>query len=272
MTKQQAVFSRKKTLTSLSILALSAFALTGCDQQTTHTKKAEQAESVSSLTTLVTYKDRSMLRPDSQLIVTLSDVSKMDVKADIIAQEVIDITQAPPFTIEMVYDADKINDQHSYNLTARIINKDNVLYKSDAQYNPFKNTLSGVPHEIEVVKVKVQKPNVTLANTYWKAVTLNAKAVSVNIKEPFIQFDKDNRVNGFLGCNNFSGSYSTQNQSISFNQLASTKKMCSESMDQETAMSDVLNKAKQWEITGESLQLKDTNANTLATFNAVYFN
>jgi len=272
MTKHQAVFSRKKTLTGLSILALSAFTLTGCDQQTTHTEKAEQAESVSSLTTLVTYKDRSMLRPDSQLIVTLSDVSKMDVKADIIAQEVIDITQAPPFTVEMVYDADKINDQHSYNLTARIINKDNVLYKSDAQYNPFKNTLSGVPHEIEVVKVKVQKPNVTLANTYWKAVTVNAKAVSVKTKEPFIKFDKDNRVNGFLGCNNFSGSYNTEQQSISFSQLASTKKMCSENMDQEAAMSDVLSKAKKWEITGESLKLKDTNANTLATFNAVYFN
>ncbi|MBQ4856565.1 META domain-containing protein [Pseudoalteromonas sp. MMG007] len=272
MTKHQAVFSRKKTLTGLSILALSAFTLTGCDQQTTHTEKAEQAESVSSLTTLVTYKDRSMLRPDSQLIVTLSDVSKMDVKADIIAQEVIDITQAPPFTVEMVYDADKINDQDSYNLTARIINKDNVLYKSDAQYNPFKSTLSGVPHEIEVVRVKVQKPNVTLANTYWKAVTVNAKAVSVKTKEPFIKFDKDNRVNGFLGCNNFSGSYNTKQQSISFSQLASTKKMCSENMDQEAAMSDVLSKAKKWEITGESLKLKDTNASTLATFNAVYFN
>lgn len=272
MEKHQAVHSRKKALTGLSLLALSAFAITGCDQQTKPTENTEQAKSISTLTTQVSYKDRSMLRPGSQLIVTLSDVSKMDVKADIITQEVIDITQAPPFTVELTYDASKVNDKHRYSLSARIINKDKVLYTSTTNNDPFRESQLTGPYKIELSKVSVEKPDVTLANTYWKAITINAQTVNVRTKEPFIQFDKDYRVNGFLGCNNFSGSYSTEQHTITLSQLASTKKMCSENMDQEAAMSNVLNNTSKWEITGESLKLKNNSGNTLATFNAVYFN
>ena len=272
MEKHQAVSSRKKAVAGIGLLALSAFAVTGCGEQTKSTENTEIAEAITSLTIQASYKDRSILRPGSQLIVTLSNVSKMDVKADIITQEVIDINQASPFTVELVYDANKISDKHHYSLSARIINKDKVLYTSTINHDPFTDSQLTDPYKIELSKVSTQKPDVTLTNTYWKAITINAQTVNVTTKEPFIQFDKDYRVNGFLGCNNFSGSYSTEQHTITLSQLASTKKMCSENMDQEAAMSNVLNNTSKWEITGESLKLKNNSGNTLATFNAVYFN
>jgi len=271
MAKQQFRF-QKRTFTGLGLLALSALTLAGCEKPADESQSTVQEKSVMGLTTQVSYKDRSMPRPGSQLIVTLSDVSKADVKAEIITQQVIDINKAPPYTVELAYDDNNIVDKHRYNLTARIINKDKVLYTSTMQYDPFKNANSGILHEIELEKVASPKSDVTLANTYWKAVTINAQTVSVRTKEPFIQFDKDNRVNGFLGCNNVSGSYSTEQHSISFSQLASTKKMCSQSMEQEAAMLNMLNNTQKWAIEGESLELKDNSGNTLATFNAIYFN
>ncbi|XQF92635.1 META domain-containing protein [Pseudoalteromonas espejiana] len=271
MAKQQFQF-QKRTLSSLGLLALSAFTLAGCEKPVNESQHTTQEKTVRGLTTLVNYSDSSKPRPGSQLIVTLSDVSKADVTAEIITQQVVDINKAPPYTVELVYDAHNINNKNRYSLTARIINKDKVLYTSTTQYDPFKSAQSGVPHEIELDRVAEKKADVTLTNTYWKAVTINAQAVSVRTKEPFIQLDKDNRVNGFLGCNSVSGSYSTEQQSISFSQLASTKKMCSENMEQESAMLNVLNNTKNWAITGESLQLKDSSNTTLATFNAVYFN
>ncbi len=271
MAKQQFRF-HKRTFTGLGLLALSALTLAGCEKPANESQSTVQEKSVMGLTTQVSYKDRSMPRPGSQLIVTLSDVSKADVKAEIITQQVIDINKAPPYTVELAYDDNNIVDKHRYNLTARIINKDKVLYTSTMQYDPFKNANSGILHEIELEKVASPKSDVTLTNTYWKAVTINAQTVSVRTKEPFIQFDKDNRVNGFLGCNNVSGSYSKEQHSISFSQLASTKKMCSQSMEQEAAMLNMLNNTQKWAIEGESLELKDSSGNTLATFNAVYFN
>ena len=65
-------------------------------------------------------------------------MSKADVKAEIITQQVIDINKAPPYTVELAYDDNNIVDKHRYNLTARIINKDKVLYTSTMQYDPFK--------------------------------------------------------------------------------------------------------------------------------------
>ncbi|WP_231613029.1 hypothetical protein [Pseudoalteromonas sp. NZS127_1] len=76
MEKHQAVSSRKKAVAGIGLLALSAFAVTGCGEQTKSTENTEIAEAITSLTIQASYKDRSMLRPGSQLIVTLSNGSK----------------------------------------------------------------------------------------------------------------------------------------------------------------------------------------------------
>lgn len=270
MPKRKPAHTTIKSFVGFSLLACGTFILAGCDQQTP-SSSTEQVKKTTILTTQVSYSDRSMMRPGSQLIVTLSDVSKMDVRVDIISQQILDITKTPPYTVDLVYDASKINSKHRYNLSARIINKDRVLYTSAAHHNPFTESKPTNPYKIELSEASTNKPNVDLVNTYWKAKTLNAEQVNVITKEPFIQFDKNNKVHGFLGCNNFTASYQLDKQTITFNQLGSTKKMCSEAMDQETALSKALNKSAQWQVTGETLTLNNSDGKRLATFGAVYF-
>ena len=107
------MFKRKpssilKSVAGISFLASGALVLSGCDD-TKNTARTTQAESTATLTTEVSYLDRSMLAPNSQLTVTLADVSKMDVKATVISQQVIDLNGGPPYTVELAYDTNEIN-------------------------------------------------------------------------------------------------------------------------------------------------------------------
>ncbi|KPH65198.1 META domain-containing protein [Pseudoalteromonas porphyrae] len=262
-----------KSITNISILACSTLILSGCvNQQATNASHAIKNETVAMLTTQVTYLDRSMLRPGSQLTVTLADVSKMDVAADIISQQTIDIAGAPPYTVTLPYDASILNERSRYSVSARIVNQDNLLYVSTTHNNPFSHSQQSEPLTITVSKVAAQQPDVSLVNTYFKAITLNSKPVTVETREPFIQFSKNNKSHGFLGCNNFTGSYQVNQQSLTFGPQASTKMMCFKSMEQESAMSAVLENTALWDINGESLILKDLQGKQLATFKAMYFN
>lgn len=269
------MFKRKpssilKSVAGISFLASGALVLSGCDDAK-NTAQATQAESTATLTTEVSYLDRSMLAPNSQLTVTLADVSKMDIKATVISQQVIDLNGGPPYTVELAYDTNKINKALSYSVSARIENNGELLYTSTSNNNPFAADAQTSPYKIVVTKVD-QKPDVDLANTYWKAITLAGDNVTVTTKEPFIQFSNDGKVHGFLGCNNFNGGYEVNEQTVTFDHIAATQKMCHENMDQEAAMSSMLSKAAQWQVNGESLSLKDDKGEQLATFKAVYFN
>ncbi|CAM4199161.1 META domain-containing protein [Pseudoalteromonas ostreae] len=265
-------YSVLKSIASISLLASSAMVLNGCERLAApQTKQTNKDTAMATLTIQVSYLDRSMLPPSSQLTVTLADVSKMDTEAEIISQQTVDINSAPPYTVELSYDASKMQQRHRYSVMARITNQDQLLYVSTTHNNPFEQSQQA-PYEVVVSKVAAPKPNVDLVNTYFKAVTLNGVQVTVETKEPFIQFSKDNKSHGFLGCNNFAGSYQADQQTLTFSPQASTRKMCSQGMEQEAAMSGVLENTATWDINGESLTLKDKQGKVLATFKAVYFN
>lgn len=258
-----------KSLAGISLLATGTLILSGCgDTQNTNT--ATQVDTMTTLTTQVSYLDRSMLRPNSQLTVTLADVSKMDVKSTIISQHTVDLKGAPPYTVELSYDSKQIVDRNRYSLNARIENSGKLLYTSTGINNPFADDTQTTPYKVVVSQVK-QQPNVPLVNTYWKAITIAGNDVKIASDEPFIQFSNANKVHGFLGCNNFNGHYQVEQQHISFSQLATTQKMCQDSMAQEAAMANVLKNTAQWQVNAESLSLKDSSGKQLATFNAIYF-
>lgn len=263
-----------KSVAVISLLAGGTVALTGCEKQSQSklSDNTQQEEMMKTLTTQVTYQDRSMLRPGSKLTVTLADVSKMDVKAEVISKQEVDITGAPPYTVELKYDPSNIQDRHRYSVMARITNQDRLLYVSTMNNDPFASAQADTPLNIVVSKVAAKKPDTDLVNTYWKALTVNDTPVTVKTKEPFIQFKADGTAHGFLGCNNFTGGYETKAQTLSFKPLASTKKMCMEQMDIEDSMSQALEQTSQYSINGEMLTLENEQGNPLATFKAMYFN
>ena len=69
-----------------------------------------------------------------------------------------------------------------------------------------------------------EKMQTTLSGTYY-ITQLGDTDVSAN--KLVITFDEtSNKVTGFAGCNSFFGSYSIENSSITFSNMASSKKLC----------------------------------------------
>lgn len=68
-----------------------------------------------------------------------------------------------------------------------------------------------------------------LMNHSWELTTLNGTAISYAENERPVQFnltEKDNKVSGFAGCNNFMGTYTLKGDTLTFAPLATTRKAC----------------------------------------------
>jgi len=81
-----------------------------------------------------------------------------------------------------------------------------------------------------------------------------------------ISFDeKTKKVAGFAGCNSFMGSYSTQGHSISFSNIATTRKFCKEEMNTlENHVLKALNSVNSFSIQNETLLLLEDETPLLA--------
>ncbi|OUL57523.1 META domain-containing protein [Pseudoalteromonas ulvae] len=244
--------------------------LAGCTHSHANTDTHQATDEA--LTISVLYRDRSMLRPGSELRVTLEDVSKMDVAAEVLSTTVMSIDSAPPYIVSLPYQKNKIKSNMRYNVRAQISNQGQLIYTSTQHYDPFNQVVSG-PYSIQVERVHNRTPDVALTNTYWKAMTLGQQAVinQENIKELFLQLREGNNIRGFAGCNNFQGSFEQHDFALTFKQIASTMKMCADSTEQEQKMFHSLNETASYSIKGEHLTLLDKDQTVLATFQAMYF-
>jgi len=66
-----------------------------------------------------------------------------------------------------------------------------------------------------------------LTNTRWVPKFLPGTSPKVQTeRETFLQFTTVDKLRGFAGCNRFSGSYSTVNQTLTFGPLLTTKMYC----------------------------------------------
>ncbi len=72
---------------------------------------------------------------------------------------------------------------------------------------------------------------------------------------PFIQFGSDGKVSGNGGCNQFSGTYSTDGENITFSPLIATRKACVD-MSGETAFFQILDKTQKYSAQHLVLVLK----------------
>ncbi len=147
-----------KSIAGLCFLASGTLMLSACNDDTAQQNSAV-AQTTATLPVQISYLDRSLLTPNSQLTVTLVDVSKMDVAATVISEQVIDLVGAPPYQVELKYNREKIDPTHRYSVRATINNQGKLLYTSTTSNSPFADTSSSEPLEIIVTKV-AQKPDV----------------------------------------------------------------------------------------------------------------
>lgn len=81
-----------------------------------------------SITGVVTYLQRSALPDDAVVTVQLQDISRMDVPAEILGEQVIQTGGSQvPFPYAVSYDAGSIVDNHTYGMIARITDGEGKL-------------------------------------------------------------------------------------------------------------------------------------------------
>jgi len=133
--------------------------------------------------------------------------------------------------------------------------------REDAEVAPAKPAAAG----------DAMKPDVTLTNTYWKLVELNGGTVTPGeSKELHMILKGEDRVGGYAGCNQFTGSVTVTGDGLSFGPIASTRRMCPEVMQQEGDFLQALENAHRFSISGEDLAIENANGEVTLRFVAVY--
>lgn len=112
-----------------------------------------------------------------------------------------------------------------------------------------------------------------LVNTYWKLVSLRGQSVAVaeRQREPHLILQAaQRRVVGSGGCNRLAGSYTLEEQRLTFGRTAGTMMACRDGMEQERAFLDTLALVARWRVDGQRLALLDERGDVLLQFDAVY--
>jgi putative lipoprotein len=113
-----------------------AFLLTACAAP----EHGVESPAVQTLEGEVLYRERILLTPGHQMTVTLEDVARMDVAADIVASTTVPIEGSPPFAFTLEFNASDINppDRYvRYALRARIERDDKLQFINDTRHDAF---------------------------------------------------------------------------------------------------------------------------------------
>ena len=99
-----------------------------------------------------------------------------------------------------------------------------------------------------------------LAGTRWGLVSYGspgAETAVIEGTEPSLDFESDNEVTGFTGCNDFAAQYAVTGDAVLFSQIVSTEVFCTGEgvMDQEDAYLEALETAETFERTEDQLRI-----------------
>ena len=127
---------------SALLTVLASALLTGCERPTSATNNApvEDATANGDTATLQVeafYRERMLLPEGSEVLIALEDVSRMDVAATRISEQVLVDPGAPPYRVTLSYPADQINARHRYGMRAQIRNEGRLLFTNTQHIDPF---------------------------------------------------------------------------------------------------------------------------------------
>jgi heat shock protein HslJ len=94
-----------------------------------------------------------------------------------------------------------------------------------------------------------------LAGTSWALSDLDGNPP---VAEATLQFDAEGRLAGTTGCNQYSGGYSAEGDTLAVGELISTKMACTAAgvMEQETRFLGALGQAASYSIAGDTLTIE----------------
>ena len=239
------------------------------------------ATNMSKIEGTVWYRERMLLPPDAEVSITLEDVARMDVKAELIAETSFEPQGGPPWAFTLEYDPAKIHEKGRYALRARVTASGRLIFTS-TEHIPAFGQDPGQPVKIMVSRVAgkntrgtapSRKPDASLTNTYWRLSELDGEPALLGAGEREVHMiltTEGNRIKGFSGCNKFTGNYQMAESHLSFSQMASTHMACLEGMEQEQRFLSALEGTTQFKVCGDSLSLQSADGQLLVRFEAVY--
>ncbi|MEE4161999.1 MAG: YbaY family lipoprotein [Woeseiaceae bacterium] len=247
--------------------------LTACDKAEDETVQSQQGNSSGMVSGTVSYRERIALPPDAVAEVMLLDVSRQDVAATTIAEQIIDPAGQVPIAYELVYDTAAIDPRMEYAVRATIRRGDSLLFVTDRSYPVLTR---GNPDSADLVLVRSGGGAAPVADagfdgTRWQLRSLAGERVNPGAGEQmyFLQFDAPTQtVSGFVGCNSFTGQYTVTGSALAFGNLARTMRACP-SMAVEDRFHGVLQATERYEIRSTWLILLGPDGE-LATFEAWY--
>jgi heat shock protein HslJ len=120
--------------------------------------------------------------------------------------------------------------------------------------------------------VLARVPEAGVTERYWKLVELNGRPLPKLERAPWLILRAEGRVNGFGGCNTFTGAYTLDEAAsrIAFSQVATTQMACISGEDVEQALHQVLGSVDNYALAGDTLTLNRARMAPLARFEATY--
>ncbi len=120
--------------------------------------------------------------------------------------------------------------------------------------------------------VCVPRTTAELRGTWWRLTWIEggvARAESGAPEAHMVLHSASGRLRGRASCNGFSGTFRATDQSLQFEKISSTRKLCPGAMSTEQAFLSALSSADRYRISGEELELFIANT-LLARFESVY--
>ncbi len=146
----------------------------------------------------------------------------------------------------------------------------NKALQTSTKYQLTGNQLQLLDENGKVVAV-FEAQSQDLAGTSWLATFVMSETPqdavssgSIQAAQQTLAFDQEGKLNGNAGCNDYFADYTVDGSSLSIGAIGSTEMFCGEGlMAEETAFLTALENAASYQITGNTLQMLDSDDNTL---------
>lgn len=119
----------------------------------------------------------------------------------------------------------------------------------------------------------LQQQNITLLQSHsWELRQIGATDIDLSKKGsiPNLQFHPSNQnFYGTDGCNRLTGIYQVKEQQIIMQNVAGTRMICSDNMQQVDQFNQAFNKVTAYQVYGSTLRLLDRFGNVVLLFHAV---
>ncbi len=242
-----------RTRLSFPMAALLGLVLVGCATGGTHVSQTADKGGVVRGT--VTYRERMALPPDAVVEVRLSDVSRQNIAAPVIAETtVLPEGRQVPLPFELRYDPSRIQPDRTYAVRATIRSAGRMIFTTDAAYHVI---TKGNPTQVDLWLVRAAdglgSGTSGLLGTSWRLEDFGGAGVPDRV-EATLEFPDTGRVAGSGSCNRFFGTVDISGESIRFGSLGSTRKACEEAvMNQEGKYFKALQDAERFRLDGSIL-------------------